>query len=320
LQLSNEIITALPNAIAATGNHLFWSNKPEESLAKSMNEFGQTNPVLVQKTSGGLELIAGHARLAVLLDSDKPVLARLVLDADERDKGLLYLTDNESRVLDDGMRLAALLYFSSFMDTKVLKSDILPRLGIKPKSKDAKLLMGWLTMPKNWQNHLAAGSIPLAAGPTLARMSEEDRTAVEPLFAGFSWSRSNAINMLNWLFETSKMTTSPIKNLMQSAGLDGILKQGLSPKDTIAKLNTAAKAARYPELSILQDSFARAASELTAGTKWRMNQPNNFETGGTELSIQIKDAAQLQTAIKDLEVMAGLSPWQNIWKLGKQND
>lgn len=206
------------------------------------------------------------------------------------------------------------------MDVTTLRTDIFPRLGIKPKSKDAKLLLTWLSLPDTWCDLLASGSIPLAAGAVLARMSEADRTAVEPLFANVSWSRSNAVNGLTWLFETGKMIKLPIADVMEKAGINQILSQGLSPKDAIAKLIAAIKSARYPELSALETTFTKAAKDITAGTRWRMIQPNNFETGGAELTIQVKNAEQLKQAIKELESMATLSPWNDIWKLGGKND
>ncbi len=320
MQLLSETRTAPARSILNTGSHLFWAAAPDDSLVKSIHEFGQVAPVLAQETENGLELIAGHARLEACRQLNELVLIHMCIASSDINKGLLYLTDNCQRTMDDGMRLKALQYFHTLMDEKALKADILPRLGIKPKSKDAKLLLTWLNLPETWQTHLANGYVPLAAGATLARMDDADRTAVEPLFSGFSWSRSNAVNILTWLFETSKMTTAPIAEVMQQAGLNDILTQGLSPKDTISRLTATAKVARYPEVSKLQDTFAKAASEITAGTKWRMTQPNNFETGGSELTIQVKDSAQLAQAVKDLETMAGLSPWTALWKLGSKND
>lgn len=320
MHLTNETITAPASEVRHDGEHLFWSENPTESLRISIRQLGQTTPVLAQETYGGLELVAGHARLAALTELGEPVLARLISGADAVDKGILYLTDNGLRPLDDGMRLRALRYFKPLMDGDRLAVEIFPLLGVKPKSKDARLLQAWLDLPANWQALLDSGHVPLAAGESLLRMSEADRNAVEPLFSTLSWSRSNAVNMLTWLFEAGKMSAKPIGDVMNSAGLNDIVAQGLSPKDGIARLTTAMKAARYPELSRLQDDFAKAAKELTAGTRWRMNQPNNFETGGAELTVQIKDAGQLERAVRELETMAGMSPWKTLWKLGGQHD
>ena len=111
MQLSKEIITASADSINDTGSHLFWSGTISQSLTESIEEFGQTAPVLVRETDTGFMLIAGHARLSVLRRLKQPVLVRLVLDVDARDLGLLYLADNGQRPMDDGMRLAALRYF-----------------------------------------------------------------------------------------------------------------------------------------------------------------------------------------------------------------
>lgn len=320
MQLSQEIITAPATAIKTDGDHLFWTSVPSDSLTASITSLGQTVPVLAQETENDLELITGHARITVLRSLNRPAMVRLVQEADALEKGLLYLADNAQAVLDDGMRLAALRYFRPLMDEKTLRSDILPRLGVKPKSKDAKLFAAWLDLDDSWHELLQAGHIPLATGTILTRMNEADRSAVKPLFETFSWSRSNAVNILTWLFESAKMQATTIADVMENSGATGILKEGLSPKDAIARLTAAARAVRYPELQKLQETFAATARDITAGTRWRMNQPNNFETGGSELSIQIKNTAQLEQAVNDLAAMAKLPSWGTLWKLGGSND
>ncbi|BCS86771.1 hypothetical protein [Pseudodesulfovibrio sediminis] len=320
MHLSNEIFTASTTSIECTGSHLFWTDSIQESLQKSIMEFGQSAPVLTCESEKGLTLIAGMARLTVQTALGNPVLARMVEDVSPVEMGLLYLADNGHRVLDDGMRLKALKYFAPFMDCRTVKADILPRLGIKPKSKDAKLLLTWLDMPEQWQALLESGNIPLASATPLKRMSQEDLRHVEPLFTGFSWSRSNAINVLNWLFETSRMIDAPVQVVMKQAGITEILQLGLSPKDAIARISTAARLARYPELSALQTTFATAAGEITTGTRWRMHQPNSFETGGSELIVQVKNTAQLKQAVEELTSMAEAPAWKKIWNLGGGND
>nr|WP_321256391.1 ParB/RepB/Spo0J family partition protein [uncultured Pseudodesulfovibrio sp.] len=320
MHISNEIFTAHADSINNSGAHLFWADNPDQLLTDSIEEFGQSAPVLVHESKNGLNLVAGNARLSVLHNLGRPVLARIVEDMNEVDKGLLYLTDNLQRPMDDGMRLKALEFFAPLMDEKTLKSNILPRLGLKPKSKDAKLLTGWLSMDQTWRNLLKKGNIPLASATPLSRMTDEDRQAIEPLFTGFSWSRSNAVNILNWLFETAKMNDQSVQEVMHTAGIVKILSQGLSPKDSIARLTNAARLARYPELTKLQERFTAAAGEITTGTRWRMVQPNNFETGGAELTVQIKDTEQLKRAVAEMTDLANAPAWEKLWKLGSGND
>ena len=318
--LTSEILTASATSIRADGAHLFWAEKPSESLVKSIAEFGQTAPVLVCETGSGLSLVAGHARLAALTGAGQPVLARMVADATDTDKGLLYLADNAHRTLDDGMRLAALRFFVPRVDDATLKNDILPRLGIKPKSKDAGFLLAWLEMDEPWRTFLESGNVPLAAVAPLSRMTKEDRTALEPLFSNLSWSRSNGVNIPTWLFETAKMTGSTVGEVMERAGMNAILAQGLSPKDAIARLAAAARQVRHPELTSLRDRYVSAAAEITTATPWRMTQPDNFETGSSELTVQVKNAEQLAEAARSLKELAESPAWAKIWVLGSQND
>lgn len=318
--LTSEIFTASAQAIHADGAHLFWADSNLESLKDSISEFGQSAPVLVFESGNGLGLAAGRSRLSILADLDRPVLARMVEDATDVDLGLLYLADNVQRPMDDAMRLKALKYFAPLMDAGSLTTDILPRLGVRPKSKDGKLLLAWLALPEPWQELLEHGNVPLAAGAVLDRMDRTDQQAALPLFAGFSWSRSNAVNALTWLFETGKMTDTPVEAVMQRAGMTDMLLQGLSPKDAIARLCAAARQARYPELSALQARFIAASSAITGFTRWRLTQPDNFETGGAELAVQVKDAVQLRQAVEDLEAMAGSPEWAPIWNPGENRD
>jgi ParB family chromosome partitioning protein len=320
VQLSYEIVTAPADAIRDGGSHLFWASDPSPALTGSIRELGQAQPLLVHETGDGLSLIAGHARLAALRALGQPAMARLVIAPDPKDLGILYLTDNALRPLDDAMRLAALRYFAPLMDAPSLAAHILPRLGVRPGSKDAKLLLAWLDMPAAWQAHLAAGRVPLAAGGPLAAMDEADRAAVEPLFAEHSWSRSNAVNMLTWLFETARMTGSPLAEIMDRSGMTDVPVQQLSPKDAMARLAASAKSARYPSLSALEARFDAAARELAAGTRWRVSQPDNFETGGVELSVRIADPEQLGRALRELAAMADRPQWATLWTTDASND
>jgi ParB family chromosome partitioning protein len=313
-------MTAPAAAIHDGGAHLFWAQSPSPSLTESMATFGQLQPVLVHETDSGLSLIAGHARLAALDSLKQPVMARVAVDPDPVDLGLLYLTDNQARLLDDAMRLKALRYFAPLMDAPELARTVLPLLGVRSGSKDATLLTQWLALPAPWHDCLTAGRIPLAAGSVLARMDEGDRNAVAPLFEAYSWSRSNAVNLLTWLFETSRMTGAPVASVMKAADMAPDTNPGLSPKDAMARLATQAKAARYPALSGLEARFDAAAREVVSGTRWRVVQPDNFETGAVTLTVTVADREQLATAAQTLQAMADRPQWPILWAPGADND
>jgi ParB family chromosome partitioning protein len=320
LQLTSEIFTSPAQAIHTGGGHLFWSGNISESLKNSIAEFGQSAPVLVYNGEHGPTLAAGSARLAVLDELGRPVLARMIEGADDISLGLLYLADNAHRQLDDAMRFKALRYFAPLMDQAALARDVLPRLGVRAKSKDARLLLDWLGLPEAWQELLGSGNLPLAAGMVLARMNDADRDAVMPLFAGMSWSRSNAVNVLTWLYEAARMAGCPVAEVMDRAGMSALLDQGLSPKDAIARLCAAARQVRHPELTRLRERFDAAARTVTGGTAWKLVQPDNFETDGAELSVRIKNPDQLARAVKELQGLADNPAWETVFHPGGDND
>lgn len=314
--LTSEIVTSSNQAIRSGGPHLFWSGNIHESLRNSITEFGQSAPVLVRETEDGLDLVAGASRLAVLTGLNRPVLARLVEAETPVELGLLYLADNAHREPDDAMRFRALRYFGPLMDRDALARDVLPRLGVRPRSKDERLLLDWLGLPEAWQELLVRGNAPLAAGTVLARMSDADRDAVAGLFESLSWSRSSAVNVLTWLFEAGRMTGSSVAEVMERAGMNAVAGSELSPKDAIARLSAAARQARYPELTRLRGRFDEAARAVTAGTRWRLTQPDNFETSGAELTVRVKDAAQLAAVVEELNGLAGSPAWKDVFNPG----
>lgn len=320
MQLTSEIFMSSTKAIHTGGGHLFWSGSISESLKDSIAEFGQSAPVLVYNGVEGPTLAAGSARLAILAELDRPVLARMVEGADDVSLGLLYLADNAHRQLDDAMRFKAVQYFAPLLDRADLEQEVLPRLGVRAKSKDARLLLDWLTLPEPWQELLGRGTLPLAAGMVLARMNDADRDAVMPLFADMVWSRSNAVNVLTWLYEAARMAGCPVAEVMDKAGMPALLDQGLSPKDAIARLCAVARQARHPELTRLRERFDAAARTVTGGTAWKLTQPDNFETDGAELSVRVKDPEQLAKAVDQLQSMADNPAWPTVFRPGGDNE
>ena len=147
-------------------------------------------------------------------------------------------------------------------------------------------------------------------------MTDADRDAVAGLFGSLSWSRSNAVNVLTWLFEAGRMTGASVTEVMERASMHSMLGGDLSPKDAIARLCTAARQIRYPELTRLRDRFDGAARTVTAGTRWRLTQPDNFETSGAELTVRVKDAGQLAAAVEELNGLAGSPAWKDVFNPG----
>ncbi|GKT30371.1 ParB N-terminal domain-containing protein, partial [Aduncisulcus paluster] len=90
------------------------------------------------------------------------------------------------------------------MEAAELPKIVAPLLGIKPKSRDMKFWLDWMELQPEYDELLRLGHIPLAAVSVLIKLDETDRAALVRFFEKLSWSRSNAVNFLTWLYETSR--------------------------------------------------------------------------------------------------------------------
>jgi len=93
--------------------------------------------------------------------------------------------------------------------------------------------------------------------------------------------------------------------------------QDLSPKDRIARILESVRQARYPQLTELERAFRSRSREVTAGTRWRVQPGDVFETGGVELSVRVKNHQELDRAMEDLQRMYGDRVWELIWPNSK---
>ena len=286
--------------IDTTGSWLFWSAPPSPALRRSLERHGQLVPVLVDASGGVPELLAGFARVTALLDAGKDVLCLDLGSLDPAARGLAYLQSNIGGEPTDAQIVAALRYFQSLPEADM--DPVLQSLGLEPRSKRLRLAQAWLTMPAEQDRLL--DSVPLACAELLAGFPARELAELEPLFEGLSWSRGNAVNLLTWLRETCLRDGVGVGSLLDDCGLRDILAAGLSPKDAMARIAQEVRLRRYPRLSALEREFAEAARRVSAGTRWRLIQPDQFESDAVELAARVKNPAELRAASAELARMA----------------
>ena len=100
--------------------------------------------------------------------------------------------------------------------------------------------------------------------------------ALFPLFAAFSWSRGNSVNLLAWLREAGLRENRDIGGML-AAAREG-LASDLSPKDAMARITAEIRALCYLELTALERNFVAAARRISAGIGWWLTQLDQFET------------------------------------------
>lgn len=288
--------------IDAGGPWLFWSAPPSPALSRSLEVHGQLIPVLVDAGGARPVLIAGAARVAALAALGREVLCLDLGSLNGLAKGLAYVQSNAGRELTDGQVVTAMRYFASLPGLDM--EPVLDALGLEPRSKRLRLVRSWLTLPRHWDILLGAGAVPLACADLLEAFSADGLKALEPLFASLSWSRGNAVNVLTWIREICGRDGSLAAEVLGGLGMAEILAAGLSPKDAMSRITQEVRLLRYPRLSGMERDFAESARKVSAGTRWRLAQPDLFESNGVEFSVRLTSPAELHSANAELTRIA----------------
>ena len=214
----------------------------------------------------------------------------------------MYARSNLGRELTDGQVVAAMRYFSSLAEAD--HEPALEVLGLEPRSKRMRLIRSWMSLPRHWDVFLTAGSVPLACADLLEGFSPAGLQALEALFAGLSWSRGNAVNVLTWLKEACARDGVGVGEFLDACGVDEILAAGLSPKDAMGRITQEVRLRRFPRLSDMEREFSEAARRVGAGTRWRITQPDLFESNVVEFSARPTSPAQLRELSAELARIA----------------
>jgi ParB family chromosome partitioning protein len=306
------ILRCVATDLEAGGSWLFWSAPPSFSLRSNLQRHGQLMPVLVDASGSRPVLVAGSARVAALAELGREVLCMDLGALDGQARGLAYIQSNSGRELSDGQIVLAMRYFAALpaSDMPIVREA----LGLEPRCKRLRLVRSWLTLPASWDALLRAGTVPLACAELLEAFAPTDIMALEALFATLSWSRGNAVNVLTWIRETCVRDGVSVEALLDGVGLGEILAADLSPKDAMTRIAHAARLLRYPVLSGMERDFNETVRRVTAGTRWRMVQPDLFESNAVELRVRLTSPEELRAASAELvrvaarEDLAGLFP------------
>jgi len=315
--LSNPSVCSLsPADIDCSGPWLLHPESPVEKLIPSLKKHGQLVPVLAVEESGRTLLVAGRSRVSAASKLGMDVLVRYIDAGDETSKAVLHLEENSARSTDESVKLAAVRFFAARMDAAELPKTVAPLLGIKPKSRDMKFWLDWMELEPEYDELLKLGHIPLAAVSVLIKLDEADRAALISFFEKLSWSRSNAVNFLTWLYETSRRENKTIVELISVPAFEAA-RESESPKDAVTRFCKAAKELRYPNLSELEKVHNKIVSEICAGTKWRVEPVGSFETGEVMIQTRFKSREMMEKAMADLESIAKFSGWEELFELGR---
>lgn len=296
------------------GPWLFWSVLPSLALRRSLRDHGQLVPVLVDAAGARPVLVAGAARVVALAELGREILCLDLGALDAEARGLAYVQSNAGAELTDGQLVLALRYFNALPDVNMER--VLEGLGLEARSKKMRLVRAWLTLPARWDAFLGTGAVPLACADVLEAFAPDDLEALEALFASLFWSRGNAVNVLTWIREVCARDGVFVAKVLEGAGLREILAAGLSPKDAMTRILHEIRLQRYPVLSDMEREFSDTARRVSAGTRWRVVQPDVFESNAVELSVRLTSPADLHAASAELARIAAREDLGGLFPLG----
>jgi ParB family chromosome partitioning protein len=298
------------------GAWLFWSAPPSPSLRRSLDSQGQLVPVLVDASGARPVLVAGAARVAVLAELEREVTCLDLGAMDGLARGLAYVQSNSGRDVNDGQVALAMRYFQTLPDCD--QDAVLDALGLEPRSKRLRLVRSFLSLPERWDAFLCSGAIPLACADLLEAFAPADLEALEALFTALSWSRGNAVNVLTWIREICARDGICADKVLGDAGVRDILAGGLSPKDAMSRITQEVRLLRYPTLSGMERDFLEAASAVSAGTRWRVAQPDLFESDTVELCARLSSPEGLRAASAELARIAAREDLDDLFLVGRK--
>ncbi|SDL04523.1 chromosome partitioning protein, ParB family [Maridesulfovibrio ferrireducens] len=312
-----QIYSFDPAEIDCSGEWLLYPSLFDEGFISSIKTVGQLVPVLFAKDGNKIILVAGRSRVLAAEKLGVKVSGIFVDAEDEVSRAFIHMEENRARVADDALKLNVFRFFHTRIAEKDLSQRVAPLLGMKPKARDLKLWLEWLTLPQDFDGVLQCGNFPLAAVSVFSKFSDEDKKAILPYFEKLGWSRSNAVNFLTWLYETSRRDMKSVSALISEHGLSPA-KENESPKDGVARLCKAAKMLRFPVFSDLLKTKENIVGEICVGTKWRVESVGNFETGEVVLQTRFKSRDVMQKAIEDLDSIQKSDGWDKLFEIGRE--
>lgn len=303
-----QVISIPPQALDVDDPCLFWAQQPDADYIESIKCMGQLEPVLITTQGSRKTLIAGYKRCMALKGLKRNILTLEIDSADSYNKGLIYLSSNYGRPLKPGMIIAALRYFS---ELNSLNNFIWKNLDITPGSKAQELWTGWIKLPQPWDEILAKGNISIECAPILLKLSENDLSFVYQFFSKLNWSRNHSINFITWLYEKSVIDQIDISHLRIMPELKKLLYSELSPNDKIKSIMKKIYSNRYPLLSEMSAHLDSRIQKAAAGTKWRFEHKDNFESQTISIFRQIKNQEDLKNSAEQLQTIADSETLKN---------
>ncbi|MFW6415184.1 MAG: ParB N-terminal domain-containing protein [Thermodesulfobacteriota bacterium] len=312
------IVSVSARCIDYSGAWLFWPLEPTEHLIRSIKEFGQLEPVLLEEQQDGYSLVSGFKRLRACQQLERSVLG-LVICCSELEKGEIYLHSNVQGSPEPASMVLPARFFQERCHPEEWKKIVYRTIEPFLSGKNLRLLQKWMYLDSYWDGYLLSGHISLDTAPWLAEFGERGLKAVEPFLQCTYWSRNNAVSLVKWIYEVCKSRDICVQDLLEECRAGRYLDRDLSPKDRQKRILEVLRAHRYPNLYSLEQDFSRLQKETSRETGWKLIPDQNFETDRIYLQRELRAPRDLEGAIQGLLQIRDNGALENIRKWQGEN-
>jgi len=291
-------------------------------LKASVAELGILSPPLLRRRpDGGLQIICGSKRLAVLHDLKQAVALAQVAPPDTPETWCLLasLYDNAFGRAYNTMEAAFMIHkLLRHFDQETIRRKYLPLLGLPPSLKHLHNIHSLVALEVPFQELVATNRLSPEAAAQVGHWPAPDRQAILPWLRDLRLSHSTQLEVLDYLTTLSRREGKPPAHWLAQPELAGLLADpALTAPEKSRRLLETLRQWSFPRISRAQEQFQHhlQALGLYRHPDMRLIPPPAFEDAAFRLELRFQDSSQLARQIQQVHTMMGQPEFEALWNL-----
>jgi ParB family chromosome partitioning protein len=290
-----------------------------EQLKESIEKFGVINPPhLLRDPDNNFLIVAGYQRLMAIKELGwHDIVCRVLPDSFSLFDALLFnLNDNlihrQLNNIEKGMILQRL---HRFISTEEIVTNFMPMLGIPSNRQQLELFLGLEDLEEGIKISVATEQLSIRVAGLLRYLEKGDRLAINDLFTSLKWSFNQQWEILQWIKEIASRGGCPMKEIIDSKDIKGVLDTTTMNKPQKAKaIVKLLKYRRFPSLSKAEKLFDKSVSNLSLPLGVKIIPPPFFEGTDYKLEVIFRRGGDLKRTLADLYNISELGHISDFWK------
>jgi ParB family chromosome partitioning protein len=290
-----------------------------EPLKASIEKLGVINPpYLLREPDSNFLVVVGYQRLMAVKELGwQGIFCHILPDSFSLFDALLFnLNDNllhrQLNNIEKGMILKRL---TRFIPSDEIVTNFMSILGIPSNNQQLALFLGLEDLEERIKISVAMEQLSIRVAGLFKHLEKDDRLAISDLFTTLKWSYNQQWEVIHWIKEIASRAGCPIKEIIDSKDIKGILKNTTMNKPQKAKtILNLLKYRRFPTLSKAEKLFNKRISNLSLPFGVKIIPPPFFEGADYKLEVIFRKGEDLKGKLFDLYNVADLNNITNFWK------